>query len=218
MLLPHLQNTVHVSYQLIGGARTRRGWSCGRRFNFRHHEAPVDADSRRALQTQRRRGPLRNHATRRATCRRCGCGSAGTMRDVHDRRARRFTRWFIGSNRARLRTTKAISGVPGFFRSISASEGTATLIGSTEAWEIIDVLSPAQALAAERERRAPLARAGRAGSARRRRRGIGFRGRSIRHHARPAARKKRRARTPRATKCARSSPAIIGSPIGAATP
>ena len=47
--------------------------------------------------------------------------------------------------------------------------------------------------------------------------GIGFRGGPIHHHAsRPRARKQR-AHTPPATKCARSLPVIIGSPIGAAT-
>src|SRR3954471_4290850 len=45
---------------------------------------------------------------------------------------------------------------PGFFQVDLADEGTATLIGSTEPWDIIDVLSPAAVLASERERRARL--------------------------------------------------------------
>jgi predicted glycogen debranching enzyme len=45
---------------------------------------------------------------------------------------------------------------PGFFQVDLANEGTATLIGSTEPWDIVDVLSPVEVLAAERERRARL--------------------------------------------------------------
>ena len=45
---------------------------------------------------------------------------------------------------------------PGFFRVDLREQQTATLIGSTEDWDIIDVLSPAEVLAAERERRARL--------------------------------------------------------------
>ena len=73
--------------------------------------------------------------------------------------------------------TKANFGVPGFFQ-VDLREQTdrATLIGSTEPWEIIDVLRPAEVLAAERERRARLARGRGSRSARRSRGGIGFRG------------------------------------------
>ncbi|MGI8481357.1 MAG: amylo-alpha-1,6-glucosidase, partial [Chthoniobacterales bacterium] len=56
---------------------------------------------------------------------------------------------------------------PGFFEIYLSERTTATLVGSTEEWGIIDVLSPDEVLAAERERRArllaqaaPVARAG----------------------------------------------------------
>jgi predicted glycogen debranching enzyme len=45
---------------------------------------------------------------------------------------------------------------PGFFRVDLSEQSTATLVGSTEPWDIIDVLSPADVLSAERERRARL--------------------------------------------------------------
>src|SRR6202045_1362000 len=45
---------------------------------------------------------------------------------------------------------------PGFFRVDLTEQSTATLIGSTEPWEIINVLGPQDVLAAERERRARL--------------------------------------------------------------
>ena len=43
VLLPHLQNTVHVSYQIISGGKPRR-LELRPAFHFRHHEAPVDDD------------------------------------------------------------------------------------------------------------------------------------------------------------------------------
>jgi predicted glycogen debranching enzyme len=45
---------------------------------------------------------------------------------------------------------------PGFFRADLTEQNTATLVGSTEPWDIIDVLGPKDVLAAERERRARL--------------------------------------------------------------
>ena len=45
---------------------------------------------------------------------------------------------------------------PGFFAVDLTKEASATLIASTEPWEIIDVLSPEQVLASERERRTRL--------------------------------------------------------------
>jgi len=45
---------------------------------------------------------------------------------------------------------------PGFFQVDLGEERVATLIGSTEPWDIIDVLGPAEVLGAERQRRARL--------------------------------------------------------------
>src|SRR5438309_8325480 len=43
VLLPHLQNTVHVSYQVISAGKPPR-LELRPAFHFRHHEAPVDSD------------------------------------------------------------------------------------------------------------------------------------------------------------------------------
>ena len=43
VLLPHLQNTVHISYQVIGDGQPPR-LELRPAFHFRHHEAPVDED------------------------------------------------------------------------------------------------------------------------------------------------------------------------------
>jgi predicted glycogen debranching enzyme len=47
-------------------------------------------------------------------------------------------------------------GSPGFFHVDLGKHETVTLVGSTEKWEIVEVLNPVQALASERERRARL--------------------------------------------------------------
>ena len=44
VLLPHLQNTVHVSYQVISKEKTPPRLELRPAFHFRHHEAPVDSD------------------------------------------------------------------------------------------------------------------------------------------------------------------------------
>ncbi len=49
---------------------------------------------------------------------------------------------------------------PGIFRLDLEENGTATLVGSTENWDIIDVLTPAAAQRAENDRRAQAARTG----------------------------------------------------------
>ena len=43
VLLPHLQNTVHISYQVISRGKTPR-LELRPAFHFRHHEASVDAE------------------------------------------------------------------------------------------------------------------------------------------------------------------------------
>src|SRR6478752_4893423 len=43
VLLPHLQNTVHISYKVIGDGTPPR-LELRPAFHFRHHEAPVDRD------------------------------------------------------------------------------------------------------------------------------------------------------------------------------
>ena len=92
----------------------------------------------------------------------------------------------------------------------------ATLVASTEKWEIIEVLSPAEARAAEQQRRArlledavPVAQEGVAAE-------LVFA--ADQFIITPAGRTQEAARAhAAATRCAPSLPVIIGSPIGAAT-
>ena len=153
VLLPHLQNTVHVSYQIIGGGKAPR-LELRPAFNFRHHEGEVDLplaepyklsavnDRYEITSTRRKFPPLR--------MRLCGRASAFTIAPS------KIPQVVYRTEQARGYAHEGELWSPGFFQVDLADEKTATLIGSTEPWDIIDVLSPRDVLGAERERRARL--------------------------------------------------------------
>src|SRR5256714_298129 len=153
VLLPHLQNTVHVSYQVISGGKPPR-LELRPAFLFRHHESPVDThlaapynlpavDGHYEIAAARRKLPplrMRLHGRESAFT-----IASATIPQVVYR---------IEQQRGYVHEGELWS--PGFFRVDLAERSTATLIGSTEPWDIIDVLTPEDVLAAERERRARL--------------------------------------------------------------
>jgi predicted glycogen debranching enzyme len=151
--MPHLQNTVHVSYQIRGAGKPPR-LELRPAFHFRHHEDPVDAPTaepyrltatgeRYEIVSGRRKfGTLR--------MRLCGQTTAFTLA------ATKIHQVMYRTEQARGYAHEGQLWSPGFFQVELGAEGTATLIGSTESWDIIDVLSPVEVLAAERERRARL--------------------------------------------------------------
>ena len=153
ILMPHLQNTVHVSYQIIGGGIPPR-LELRPAFHFRHHEDAVDLplaepykisamnERYEVVSARRKLPPLR--------MRLCGHASAFTIAPS------KIHQVVYRTEQARGYAHEGELWSPGFFQVDLADERTATLIGSTEAWDIIDVLSPAEVLAAERERRARL--------------------------------------------------------------
>jgi predicted glycogen debranching enzyme len=151
--MPHLQNTVHVSYQIIGDGILPR-LELRPAFHFRHHEDAVDLplaepyrlsaiNERYEIVSARRKfPPLR--------MRLCGHATAFTIAPS------KIPQVVYRTEQARGYAHEGELWSPGFFQVDLADEKTATLIASTEPWEIIDVLSPAEVLASERERRARL--------------------------------------------------------------
>jgi len=151
--MPHLQNTVHVSYQIVGDGKPPR-LELRPAFHFRHHEDAVDLplaepyrlsairDRYEIVSARRKFPPLR--------MRLCGHATAFTLAPsiIHQVMYR--------TEQARGYAHEGQLWSPGFFQVDLADEKTATLIASTEPWEIIDVLSPVEVLASERERRARL--------------------------------------------------------------
>lgn len=153
VLLPHLQNTVHISYQVISKGKPP-GLELRPAFHFRHHEAPVDADlaapykltavdGRYEIAGARRKlPPLRMQLH--------GRESAFTIAPA------KIPQVVYRIEQQRGYSYEGELWSPGFFRVALTERSTATLVGSTEPWDIINVLGPDEVLAAERERRARL--------------------------------------------------------------
>src|SRR5256885_1102801 len=151
--MPHLQNTVHVSYRITGSEKAPR-LELRPAFHFRHYENEVDlaleepyklsaVNDRYEITSARRKfPPLRMRLCGRATV---FTIAQSTLQQVVYR-----------TEQARGYAYEGVLWSPGFFQADLSDEKTATLIGSTEPWDIIDVLSPKEVLAAERERRARL--------------------------------------------------------------
>ena len=150
VMMLHLQNTVHVSYCVTGeGARPLLELRPA--FNFRHYEDPVGQLPNEPYEIRATDGryeitqpdtpllPLRMRLSD------CSCVFMIDPRKIHQ-----------VVYRKELERGYDYEGDlwgPGVFRiDLQESEG-ATLVGSTEDWDIIDVLTPAAARAAERDRR-----------------------------------------------------------------
>ncbi|MEY2439674.1 MAG: hypothetical protein QOI34_1059, partial [Verrucomicrobiota bacterium] len=153
VLLPHLQNTVHVIYRIAGGAARPR-LELRPAFHFRHHETAVNqtltapykltsVNGRYEIAAGRGRLPsLRMQL--------CGCQSAFTIASSN------IAQVIYRSEQSRGYAYEGNLWSPGFFHVDFQDNDSATLVASTEKWEIIEVLSPSETLASERQRRARL--------------------------------------------------------------
>src|SRR5207244_11329193 len=143
----------HVSYQVISKGKPPR-LELRPAFHFRHHEAPVDSDLAAPYKLTAVDGRYEISAARRKL--------PPLRMQLHGRE----TAFTIAPSkipqvvyRIEQQRGYAYEGElwsPGFFRVALTERSTATLVGSTEPWDIIDVLGPDDVLAAERERRARL--------------------------------------------------------------
>src|SRR5215210_6680613 len=153
ILMPHLQNSVHVSYQVTAGADVPR-LELRPAFQFRHHEAPVNEEVAAPYKVTAVEGRYEITGSRRRIpplrMRLSGRESRFTLK------AAQIHQVVYRSEQARGYAYEGDLWSPGFFEVELSEQSTATLIGSTESWEIVDVLSPDQVLASERERRARL--------------------------------------------------------------
>jgi predicted glycogen debranching enzyme len=153
VLLPHLQNTVHVSYQVISKGKPPR-LELRPAFHFRHHEAPVDSDLAAPYKLTAIDGRYEIAAARRKL--------PPLRMQLHGRKAAftidacKIPQVVYRIEQQRGYSYEGELWSPGFFRVDLTEQSTATLVGSTEPWEIISVLGPEDVLAAERERRARL--------------------------------------------------------------
>src|SRR5256885_1269074 len=154
VILAHLQNTVHVTYRVLAGD-TRPRLELRPAFHFRHYEASVDAGTagpyklisvgdRYEIQAARGRGlpPLRMKL--------CQCDSAFTIS------AKQIPEVVYRTEQSRGYVYEGNLWSPGFFHVDLEETDSVTLVGSTEKWEVVEVLNPNEAQAAERERRVRL--------------------------------------------------------------
>jgi predicted glycogen debranching enzyme len=148
VLMPHLQNTTHITYRLLSGGEARLELRPA--IYFRPHEGRVSdllpqpyrlsiVEDRYEI-SEREDLPL-------LRLRLLGEGASltldrGLIKDVYYRVEAR-----------RCYDSQGVLWSPGYFRVTLRADRAATLIASTESWPTIDALSPEEALLAERERR-----------------------------------------------------------------
>jgi predicted glycogen debranching enzyme len=153
VILPHLQNTVHVSYRILEGA-TRPHLELRPAFHFRHHETQVNEGVTAPYKLTSVEGRYEITTTRTKTpplrMKLCDCQFAFTIQETN------IHQIIYRMEQSRGYAHEGNLWSPGFFHVDLAQQQTATLVASTEKWEIIEVLSPSAALTAERERRARL--------------------------------------------------------------
>ncbi len=150
VLLLHEQNTVHVSYQ-VSGSGPRPRLDLRPALNFRHYASALDHLPEGTYAVHAAEGgyeitpPGKDLPPLRMKLR------GGSPQFIND--PRRLPSVFYRVEQDRGYDHEGSLWSPGVFRVNLAEQENATLIGSTEAWETIDVLSPLAARAAERERR-----------------------------------------------------------------
>jgi predicted glycogen debranching enzyme len=152
VFLPHGQNAVYITYRLLEGQAPLR-LKLRPSVHFRAHEGPVNA-------------PLAEPYTLTIVNERCELSAPGKMPRLHfylngQRRA------FTVEGRKLQALAYRVEGScgyesagdlwsPGYFRVDLTPEYPATLIASTEPWDVMLALPPQEALAAEWERRSRL--------------------------------------------------------------
>lgn len=153
VVMPHGQNTVHVSYELLAGPgactlELRPG------VHFRPHDGPVSAPLQRYRLTAEDDGRCELLAV--------GSGLPALGVQLHGARAafvleqQRLAELVYRVERSRGYDAKGDLWSPGAFQVQLAPGRPVVLVASAEPWEIATALSPGAVRAAERERRARL--------------------------------------------------------------
>jgi predicted glycogen debranching enzyme len=152
IFMPHGQNTVHVTYQLVEGADTIR-LTLRPLLAFRRHDVPVDRVSLQGytLTVRDRRIEIE------------GASSFPPLRLALKAPEGAFTvdDQAIGDVRYLLEESRGYEAEgplwsPGYFRAQLSAGNPVTLIASTDPWDAIAAVNPAEALTIDRGRRAGL--------------------------------------------------------------
>src|SRR3954466_12922865 len=128
VLLPHLQNTVHVSYRITDGSTLPR-LELRPAFQFRHHEAPVNEEIAAPYKVTATEGRYEITGTRRRIpplrMRMCGRSARSTLAEP------RIHQVLYRIEQQRGYAYEGDLWSPGFFEVELTHAGTAPLIGST---------------------------------------------------------------------------------------
>jgi predicted glycogen debranching enzyme len=150
ILMPHRQNTVHISSQVAGDGKRPR-LELRPAFNFRHYEDRVDRLPEALYEIRATNGryevvdPAKRFPSLRMQPRDCVCDFLVEPRKIHE--------IIYRTELDRGYDSEGELWSPGLFRVDLARSAAATLVGSTEEWNIIEVLAPEAAEKAERDRR-----------------------------------------------------------------
>jgi predicted glycogen debranching enzyme len=148
LILPHRQNTVHVRYRLLAGSgKVRLGLRPA--VHFRSHDAPVSIALGRSYSLRVCEDQYEISA---------GSDLPSLRLMIYGRRDAFTTSRELSESVYRLEEMRGYDykgqlWSPGFFRVDLSMEDDATLVGSTEEWEVLRALPPAEAFRAETDRR-----------------------------------------------------------------
>jgi predicted glycogen debranching enzyme len=148
LLLPHRQNTVHIGYTRVGGRGTLR-LDLTPSLHFRHHEAPVSTTLDRSYVTSIVDGRYEFAIEALPPLRMLLCAPSGTL-TVQPHLVRQV---LYRMEESRGYESAGDLWSPGYFRVYLEPGASATVVASTEPWEAIGALGPADALDAEQHRR-----------------------------------------------------------------
>ncbi len=148
LLLPHQQNTVHITYTLVAGDGPVR-LDLGPALHFRHHEAPVSLplDHPYAVTVVDERYEITAEGVPPLRLLVCGEGGALTIQPHRVRQV------LYRMEESRGYESAGDWWSPGHFRVWLGSAAEATLVASTESWDSIRARTPNAALRAEQHRR-----------------------------------------------------------------
>jgi predicted glycogen debranching enzyme len=148
LLLPHQQNTVHITYALVsGGGQVRLDLRPS--LHFRHHEAPVGLPLDRPYAVTVIEDQYEISTEGLPELRLLVCGEGGSL-TIQPHRVRQV---LYRMEESRGYESSGDWWSPGHFRVWLGTDAAATLVASTEPWDAIRALAPRAALSAEYRRR-----------------------------------------------------------------
>jgi predicted glycogen debranching enzyme len=148
VLMPHMQNTVHVTYRLLEGEGAVR-LSLRPSLHFRPYESPVDSPSGQTFTVSAVQHRYEVCATPDLPVLRLMLhGERGAL-TLDAKQAD------VSYRMEKIRGYESVGTLwsPGYFRADLTATASATLVASTESWEVVEALSPEGAAGAEAGRR-----------------------------------------------------------------